>query len=245
MTEQSEPDDADTDNEPDAAGTNDEVELVAAERVVVFSDAVVAIAITLLALGLPPLTGKHNWDVWHSLLQHNHRDAYIAFLISFAVIGAHWRSHHRLFRSVARLDPPAIALNSVWLLMIIITPYATRVLSGDGGFGVRFGFYAAIQVITLVTFWLMSRHIRRGHLLRPGMPARVSAADDVVVLTLAATFALSIPLAFIGGFGQWVYVVWVGAVVVARNVRRAQTWRGRQQHDKNDDGDAARPPSDD
>jgi uncharacterized membrane protein len=67
---------------PDTAG---EVELVAAERVIFFSDAVVAIAITLLALGLPLPKGSSNTAVWHSLLAG--RDAYIAFLISFAVIG--------------------------------------------------------------------------------------------------------------------------------------------------------------
>jgi len=242
MTEQSEPSEQ---SEPDGDATG-EVELVAAERVVFFSDAVVAIAITLLALGLPQLGGTSkstNTYVWHSLL--GFRDAYIAFLISFVVIGAHWRTHHRLYRAVARLDTLTIGLNSVWLLMIISTPYATRVLSGNGGFGVRFGLYAAIQVVTLVTFWLMSRHIRSGNLLRPGMPSWISGSDDIVVLALAATFAISIPLAFIPDFGQRVYLVWVAAAVVARWVRRAQTWRGRQQHDKNDDGDAARPPSDD
>jgi uncharacterized membrane protein len=206
-------------NSPDAA---DEVELIAAERVIFFSDAVVAIAITLLALGLPLPHGSNNTAVWHSLRAG--RDAYIAFLISFAVIGAHWRTHHRLFRAVARMDAVAIAMNSVWLLMIITTPYATRVLSGNGGFGVRFGLYAAIQVITLVTFWLMSRHVRSGHLLRPGTPASLSRSDDLGVLALAVTFALSIPLAFIPAVGQWVYVVWVAAVVVIRWVRRAQRW---------------------
>jgi uncharacterized membrane protein len=215
-------------SEPSDAETNGEVDLIAAERVIFFSDAVVAIAITLLALGLPLPSGSNNAEVWQSLRSHSHRDAYIAFLISFAVIGAHWRTHHRLFRTVARLDRTAIAINSAWLLMIIITPYATRVLSGNGGFGVRFGLYAAVQVVTLVTLWLMSRHIRNGHLLRPGAPAGVSVIDDTVVLILAATFALSIPLAFITGFGQWVYVVWVAAVVVARNVRRAQRWRGHR-----------------
>jgi uncharacterized membrane protein len=212
--------------ESSSADTPAEVELIAAERVIFFSDAVVAIAITLLALGLPIPHGSNNTEVWHSLRAG--RDAYLAFLISFAVIGAHWRTHHRLFRAVARLDTLAIALNSVWLLMIISTPYATRVLSGSAGFGVRFGLYAAIQFITLVTFFLMSRHIRSGHLLRPGMPSWLSPSDDIVVLTLAATFALSIPLAFIRGFGQWVYVVWVAAVVVTRWVRRAQRWRAER-----------------
>jgi len=213
-----------TENGPESAGTADEVDLIAAERVIFFSDAVVAIAITLLALGLPVPKGSDNTAVWQSL--NAGRDAYIAFLISFIVIGAHWRTHNRLFRPVARLDATTIGLNLVWLLMIIITPYATRILAGNGGFGVRFSLYAAIQVVTLVTFWLMSRHIRNGGLLPPGTPARVSAADDVFVLALAGAFAISIPIAFIPAVGQRVYLIWVAAVIVLRWVRRAQRWTG-------------------
>lgn len=210
---------------PDAAGSAADVELIAAERVIFFSDAVVAIAITLLALGLPLPHGSSNAAVWRSLGAG--RDAYIAFVISFIVIGAHWRTHNRLFRAVARLDATIISLNMVWLLMIIITPYATRILSGNGGFGVRFSLYAAIQVVTLVMFWLMSRHVRNGRLLPPGTRARVSAADDTFVLALATTFAISIPIAFITAVSQRVYLIWVAAVIALRWVRRAERWKGR------------------
>ncbi|MBO0833497.1 MAG: DUF1211 domain-containing protein [Actinobacteria bacterium] len=188
-----------------------------------FSDAVVAIAITLLALGLPvPQQASSDLSTWHALL--NHRAAYVAFLISFVVIGAHWRSHHRLFRSIARLDSSAIALNMVWLLMIIVTPYATRVLSGNGGFGVRFSLYAAVQVVTLVMIWTMSRHIRRSGLRRRDAPAGFSALEEGTVLAVAAVFAISIPIAFIPHVDQWAFAVWVAAVVVLRWVRRVQAW---------------------
>jgi uncharacterized membrane protein len=220
MTDQS------TDGPSEGAGRAAEVDLIAAERVIFFSDAVVAIAITLLALGLPLPHGSSNTAVWKSL--GTGRDAYIAFLVSFVVIGAHWRTHNRLFRAVARLDATAISLNMVWLLMIIITPYATRILSGNDGFGVRFSLYAAIQVVTLSTFWLMSRHVRNGRLLPPGTPARLSAVDDLFVLILAATFAISIPIAFIPGVSQRVYLIWLAAVIVLRWVRRARRWRGRE-----------------
>ena len=62
--------------------------------------------------------------------------------------------------------------------MIVITPFATRVLSGNGGFGVRFAFYAVIQVVTILTVLLMGRHIRRSDLSWPGAPALQSESDD-------------------------------------------------------------------
>lgn len=209
------------DSPPDATEAAGEVGLISAERLVFFSDAVVAIAITLLALNLPDVGGRNNPEVLRSMGRAT--DAYLPFLISFVVIAAHWRAHHRLYEFVARLDSRLITINMVWLLMIIITPYATRVLSGGNsseGFAVRFSFYAVIQVVTMVTFVLMRRHIREGRLLRPGAPP--VRADDFGLLAVAAAFAVSIPVAFIPGVGEWAYVVWVVPVLVARVWRRAQ-----------------------
>jgi uncharacterized membrane protein len=177
----------------------------------------VAIAMTLLAFGLTTKVAdsadnkRALADLWAG-----HRD-YLAFLISFVVIGSHWRAHHRLFRNVSRLDARIMSLNMVWLLMIVIMPFATRLLSGKGGFAIVFGLYAVIQVVTLLTSLLMSRHIRANELLRPGAPAPGSMDDDATLLTVAAMFAISIPVAFAT---QWAYAVWVAAPPATRLMRR-------------------------
>jgi uncharacterized membrane protein len=202
---------------PDSAGTAGEVELIAAERLIFFSDAVVAIAITLLALGLPAVTGSSNHAVVQSL--RSNVNAYLPFLISFVVIAGYWRVHHRLYQYVGRLDSRLISINMVWLLMIICMPYVTRVLS-DGNFSaVRFSLYAVIQVITIVTFVIMRRHIRDHNLVRGGVTTTVTAAYDVSFLAVAAAFAISIPIAFAAPT-QWTYLVWVGAGFAGRTVRR-------------------------
>jgi len=136
---------------------------------------------------------------------------------SDAVAANHWRSHHRLFRYVNRLDSRIISLNMVWLLMIVIIPFATRLLSGSGGFGVRFSLYAIIQVLTMLTFLLMSRHIRGSELQRPGAPPPSPRDDDASLLAIAAMFAISIPVAFVT---QWAFVFWVASSPAAKAVRR-------------------------
>ncbi len=82
---------------------DDEVETDsrAAERLTFFSDAVVAIAITLLAIDLPVPEGGTVSVFWRSV---EHDDGhYAAFLISFVVIAAAWAYHHVLF--AYGLDP--------------------------------------------------------------------------------------------------------------------------------------------
>jgi uncharacterized membrane protein len=194
------------------------VDLVSAERMVFFSDAVVAIAITLLALGLPVPTGSTSHAIFTNIWPH-HRDAYLAFLISFAVIANHWRSHHRLYRDVSRLDRRIISINMFWLLLIIITPWATRLIAGNGAFGARFAIYAIIQVLTILTFLAMGRHIRGSHLLRPGAPEPFSRVDNLALVSVAGMFAISIPVA-LATDSEWAFAIWVASVFAARSVRR-------------------------
>jgi uncharacterized membrane protein len=211
------------DGEPESGGTTDEAEFISAERLIFFTDAVVAIAMTLLAFGLTTHISATASDkealkaLWHSRLE------YLAFLISFVVIGSHWRTHHRLFRDVSRLDTRIITLNMVWLLMIVIMPFATRLLSGAGGFAIVFSLYAVIQIITILMALLMSRYIRAGDLLRPGAPEARPTDDDATALIFAVMFAISIPVAFIPSVTQWAFAIWVAAAGVARSVRRLRS----------------------
>ena len=80
-----------------------EVEARATDRAVTFGDAVIAIAITLLALDLPvPLDGLTNGQFLHAL--GHDWSGYLALLISFLVIANHWSTHRRVFRYVSRLN---------------------------------------------------------------------------------------------------------------------------------------------
>jgi len=81
-------------------GDEVETDSRAAERLTFFSDAVVAIAITLLAIDLPVPDGGTVSAFWMSV---KHDDGhYAAFLISFAVIAAAWSDHHELFAYARR-----------------------------------------------------------------------------------------------------------------------------------------------
>jgi uncharacterized membrane protein len=196
-----------------------EIELFSAERMIFFTDAVVAIAITLLALGLPLPHGSSNAEVARSIRAHD--SDYLAFGISFLVIGGYWRMHHRLFRFVARLSGRLMTLNMFWLFLIVVIPFAARVLAGNGGFGVRFGLYAMVQVLVALTSLGLMRLLRTDGLLRPSAPP-VPPHGSLRLITVAVMFAASIPVAF---FTQYAYLCWIAAPLVANLTRRAQVLR--------------------
>ena len=180
-----------------------EARAIAAERLTFFADAVVAIALTLLALELPVPKGITNADLLHAASEY--REAYIAFLVSFVAVGAHWRSHHRLFRYVSTLGGGMVRLTFAWLLMQVLTPFATKVIAEDGAFEARFVFYGAIQLGSLVLLLLMAWQIQRHHLYREDTPPEVFRRTYRGAGVMAAGFAVSIPIAF---FTHWAYVCW-------------------------------------
>jgi uncharacterized membrane protein len=200
-----------------------EVELVAAERLTFFSDAVVAIAITLLALELPVPLAKTNDGFLHEIGKD--QQAYIAFLISFAVIAAHWYGHHRMFRYVTGLNGRVVRWNMLWLLMIILTPFATKVLTAEGAFQARFTFYAAVQALAGLFFLFAVRGLARNGLLREDTPPRAVANTYWRMSFLIAAFAVSIPTAF---WTRWAYLCWVVMPFAARGAHQlADRWPRR------------------
>jgi uncharacterized membrane protein len=101
------------------------------ERVVVFSDAVFAIAITLLIIDIkvPELNGiaitEHNFlKELFALLPK-----FLGFLISFFLIGLYWHIHHRMFGYVINYNGKLIWLNLLFLFSIVLMPFSTAVYS--------------------------------------------------------------------------------------------------------------------
>jgi uncharacterized membrane protein len=201
-------------------------ESLAVERLALFSDAVVAIAITLLALELPVPEGDTAAAFWSSVRQNDGH--YVAFLISFVVIAAAWGNHHDLFSYTRRADPRLRVLNMAWLLTIVLNPFATRMLTARGHpdldvHALRFGFYALLQVLQYGALLALLRHMVSAG-LAPGAPRPVVTGTARRCYVLMASFGLSIPLFFVTTYA---WLLWFIAPPLAGQVRRFERRRGR------------------
>lgn len=116
------------------------------DRIIFFSDAVFAIAITLLSLNLKlPLNadpGQVAGDLIHLL------PAYQSYTISFGVIGLYWISHHYYFRFIRRYDYTLVTINIALLMGIASLPFATSVLETYGNHRSAVIFYALCMIFT-------------------------------------------------------------------------------------------------
>ncbi|MEU6249799.1 TMEM175 family protein [Glycomyces sp. NPDC047010] len=173
------------------------------ERMIFFSDAVIAIMLTLLALELPVPEGDSLKVLLASL--GGHGDEYLAFGVSFAVIAATWVAHHMLFSHVVRADQALITLNLVALLAYILVPWASKTLAEtDGGAGVAV--YSAVMAFLGFAMLMVVRHVDKRGLLAPDTPRPVIAGIRAWTLTTMAMFAVSIPLSLL--VSRWITVFW-------------------------------------
>jgi uncharacterized membrane protein len=186
-----------------------ESEQRAVDRLTIFSDAVVAIAITLLAIDLP-VPAADTVSAFLSSARHN-SGHYAAFLISFFAIAGAWSHHHDVFRYASRMDGRLRTINTEWLLMIVLIPFATKLLTARGNptldaHALRFGFYALLQVLASATMLGMLRHMLSRDQL-PGIPASVVAGTTWQTCGLLLGFALSIPVFFATTYGWLLWII--------------------------------------
>jgi uncharacterized membrane protein len=114
------------------------------ERLILFSDAVFAIAITLLVIEIKvpeipnegPVTEK---DLIHEIAHLIPK--FFGFIISFMLIGLYWSVHHRMFGFVTNYTRKLIVLNLFYLFTIVLMPFSTGI----------FGEYSTPRGIYLIT----------------------------------------------------------------------------------------------
>ena len=174
------------------------------DRLEAFSDGVIAVAITLLALDLGVAAPGHG-----SLLSQlgDHWPSFVAYLISFFTIGIIWVNHHDLFKNIAYVDRTLLFLNLVLLLFVVVIPFATSTMakyltSGNQDAHVAMAIYAiAFEGMALSFAAIFSWTLGEGRLLRPipieaRGPAWIqfSIGGIVYVVAIAVAF-ISAPLA--------------------------------------------------
>jgi uncharacterized membrane protein len=120
-------------------------EAAALERIVFFSDAVFAIAITLLVIQIPiPSASEH--DLAGALADLGPQ--FFSFGLSFLVIGQFWVAHHRMFRYITRFDAGLVWLNLGLLLCVAFLPFPTALLGEHDTDRTAIVFYALAMFLT-------------------------------------------------------------------------------------------------
>ncbi|MEU0879326.1 TMEM175 family protein [Lentzea sp. NPDC005914] len=174
------------------------------DRLVLFTDAVAAIAITLLVLPLVEIISEPGAEHPAEIVSH-HWPQIFSFLLSFAVIAQLWMAHHRIFQNVVEYTQPLLLLNMLWVLTIVVLPFPTG-LVGEYGAD-RFTQFFYVGTI-LVSSALLSAMALLAH--------RHELTLRVVVSCVAAPVLLLIALALVPLINYWGLLLMLLQTVTSR-----------------------------
>jgi uncharacterized membrane protein len=177
------------------------------DRVAFFSDAVFAIAMTLLVVGIGIPHVRDTSKVAKALGDKDNE--LFGFFLSFLVIGLYWLAHHRFFSKLAAVDVRFMKLNLVYLAGIAFMPFPTALVGLYGAdeavvvvlYAVTLAFVSTVDV---ALFW----HAQRAGLLRKRMDDEAFRNYLLAALAPAVVFAISVPVAILDDPGH-ALLVWL------------------------------------
>ena len=197
-------------------------------RLVAFSDAVMAIAVTLLVLEIRP-PDPH--DLVHGLATL--WPSYLAYGLTFMLIGQIWANHHVMFDQIRTADRMVLFLNTVLLMDIAFLPFAASVLAsafrdgaGERAAVVLHGITFEVAAILFNLIWWYVRRDRQ--LLRPDIDATgirsigrrfQLALAWIATGTLVGAFVPALGVAVIAAFIPFYWLPIAGEIAKARRRR--------------------------
>jgi len=167
-------------------------------RLEAFSDGVFAIAITLLVLELSIPTGSDG-----KLLQAiiDQWPSYLAYVVSFATVGAGWLAHNAITEYMDHVDGTFLRLNLLLLLVVAFVPFPTRLLAehldATDAERVAVTFYGVTLLMVSLLIAVLWRYAAKFKLIKPDF-------DDEEVQVLARRLT--------PGLGGYVVLIVVGLI---------------------------------
>ena len=168
------------------------------DRIVFFSDAVFAIAITILVLDIrvPDIPeGRVAAELPAQILGLGPK--YLSYVISFLVLAVYWQAHHRVFRPIRGYDGTLVWLNFLFLMAVAFLPFPTSLLGEYSKEQVSVVIYAANAAGASLLLSAISWYATRGHrLVPPELDDEESRLRRVQGLAVPVVFLLSIGISF-------------------------------------------------
>ena len=175
------------------------------DRVVFFSDAVFAIALTLVAveIGIPVVTGDgSNEELWRALVEK--LPAIIAYAFTFFWVAFYWRANHAFTVRLKAMSGRYVAAVLVYLAFIALLPFPAATLGeyyNAVALSVFLGYMAVVSSLEVVLLLVADRD----GLLEVPLTAGDRRYEVLASLTPVGAAVIAIPVVFVS--------VPIGAVV--------------------------------
>jgi uncharacterized membrane protein len=167
------------------------------DRVVFFSDAVFAIAITLLVIEIKVPSHQQLHDLGTAAALQKLTPLFIGYFVSFLVTALFWKYHLQLGQFIKKFDNKMLWLNIALLMFVGLMPFSTALYSENFGDNAAFNFYCLnLTAIGLMSFWLTAYTAKKEKLeeIQGKHAVRLMKVRSIIV---PVVFLLCIPFAML------------------------------------------------
>ena len=168
------------------------------DRFIFFTDAVVAVAITLLVLPLVDAANNIGQATAGDFLISNATRIF-ALVLSFAVIGRLWIAHHQFSEVITDYSVGTLWLNMAWMLTIVFLPVPTELISSEADdFTIANGVYVLTMLANMsIMLWLRHVYLKNPTMMTAEGLVRVREGIlgmrvNIVLLVIALVISVSI-----------------------------------------------------
>ena len=159
------------------------------DRLLYFSDAVIAIIITIMVLELKVPHGAE----WSALVKLT--PVFLSYVLSFIYLAIYWNNHHHLMHMASRVDATILWANMHLMFWLSLIPFATGWMGENQFARLPTALYGLALLMPAIAFYLLQRAIIRRD--GPGGKLADALGSDVKGKSTMAAYAAAIGIAFV------------------------------------------------
>lgn len=164
-------------------------------RLEAFSDAVIAIVITIMVLELA-IPHQGEWEALRPLVPK-----FLTYVLSFVFLGIYWSNHHHLLQVVERVNGKILWANLHLLFWLSLTPFVTGWMGENDFASETVAAYGVVLLLAAIAYYILQVLILKAH--GPEFPLRAALGRDVKGKISPVLYVSAIPLAFVN---RWIAV---------------------------------------
>jgi len=162
-------------------------------RLEAFSDAVIAILMTIMVLELKVPHGA-DWAALRPSIP-----VFLTYVLSFVYLGIYWNNHHHMFHLVDRINGKILWANLHLLFWLSLIPFTTGWVGENHSAALPAAVYGAVLLLSGVAWLILQTAIIQQQ--GPGSRLAAAVGSDTKGKLSATLYAIAIPVAF---FNQWI-----------------------------------------
>ena len=172
-------------------------------RLEAFSDAVIAILITIMVLFLRVPSGT-DWSALRSVLP-----IFFSYVLSFVFLGIYWNNHHHMLSTIDRVNGATLWANLHLLFWLSLIPFVTSWMGSHDFRPLPTALYGAVGLMAAIAYYILQLVIIRAQ--GAGSPLAAAVGKDIKGKISPGAYAIAIPAAFLS---PWISIALYAAVAL-------------------------------